>query len=125
MMHMNLRKAIGFLDQKPMVEAARKAYDALSDDQKVWVTNEDRLKEAEAKIAELEQAGETLPQGSDTSQNSGSGSDSTPNDGQQTIQNNVKTGLFGKSSGTSVMMVGSVLILLGATGLLRRLQKKD
>ena len=113
------------LDQKPMVEAARKAYDALSDDQKVWVTNEDRLKEAEAKIAELEQAGETLPQGSDTSQNSGSGSDSTPNDGQQTIQNNVKTGLFGKFSGTSVMMVGSVLILLGAAVLLRRLQKKD
>ena len=43
------------LDQKAAVEAAQKAYDALTDTQKALVTNADALKAAQDKIAELEQ----------------------------------------------------------------------
>ncbi|MBO5518329.1 MAG: S-layer homology domain-containing protein [Firmicutes bacterium] len=41
------------LDDEKAVESARAAYNALTDDQKALVTNEDALKVAEAKIAQL------------------------------------------------------------------------
>ena len=44
------------LDDKPAVVAARDAYDALTDAQKAYVTNLDKLTAAEEKIAQLEQA---------------------------------------------------------------------
>ncbi|MBR4868232.1 MAG: metallophosphoesterase, partial [Clostridia bacterium] len=48
------------LDDKIAVEAAREAYDALSDVQKGLVANLDKLLAAEAKIAQLEQAAALL-----------------------------------------------------------------
>ncbi len=83
------------LEKKAAVEAAREAYDALTDVQKALITNLDVLTAAEAKIAELEEDDDT-------------GENSKPEDGGD---DNVQTGV------TVLPSLLMIVLLAGGAGL--------
>lgn len=108
------------LEDKAAVEAARKAYDSLSDPQRSYVSDEHltALEAAEAQIAKLETAGKPdptpTPQPGTPGSGTGSGSSGTTGNGTAGAGSNTNTSI---TSGNGAAVWGSLALVAVAAGI--------